>query len=248
MKNGFSLVELLISLIVISCITAAFSPLITKKFTARINKDKTSSCNISQECSKFNENCILCSNDSCIYCNITCPRGKYKDIETCTCKKCNEKYGTDCHNCNKNKCTNCANNEYIDNNGNCKPCSSKFANCTSCDEVNNCLSCETGYILENGKCEIEAKEDISYECTIKFGMRCVECDSNKCTKCTNGYTLKSWGCESNICENMEGCLECTIASSYPLTYASCILCANGYKPEKQFNVHVDYILKCVKAN
>ena len=37
MKNGFSLVELLISLIVISCITAAFTPLITKKFANQAN-------------------------------------------------------------------------------------------------------------------------------------------------------------------------------------------------------------------
>ena len=35
-KKGFSLVELLISLIVISCITAAFTPLITKKFATNI--------------------------------------------------------------------------------------------------------------------------------------------------------------------------------------------------------------------
>lgn len=34
-KSGFSLIELLISLIIISCIMAAFSPVITKKLTAR---------------------------------------------------------------------------------------------------------------------------------------------------------------------------------------------------------------------
>ena len=34
--KAFSLIELLISLIVISCITAAFAPLITKKFSNSI--------------------------------------------------------------------------------------------------------------------------------------------------------------------------------------------------------------------
>ena len=33
---GFSLIELLISLIVISCITAAFTPIITKKFSSGV--------------------------------------------------------------------------------------------------------------------------------------------------------------------------------------------------------------------
>ena len=70
-KKGFSLVELLISLIVISCITAAFAPLITKKFSTGVfgggNSENNSDTTLS--CLKFGTECKNCTETECIECN-----------------------------------------------------------------------------------------------------------------------------------------------------------------------------------
>ena len=90
---GFSLIELLISLIVISCITAAFTPLITKKFSNSVLGGGGSVSDITTECSAYGENCTLCTSNFCIACTgLSCAADEYKDDKTCTCKKCSEKY------------------------------------------------------------------------------------------------------------------------------------------------------------
>ena len=147
-KRGFSLVELLISLIVISCITAAFTPIITKKFSSGVfggggTGDLTTDCS-----DKFGDFCTLCTSGGCIDCGISCPDGQYKDTKSCTCKDCKDKYGEDCEKCNEKKCLTCPDGEYLDSDENCKSCSDKFSNCATCTE-SECTSCADGYILTN---------------------------------------------------------------------------------------------------
>ena len=150
MKKGFSLVELLISLIVISCITAAFTPLITKKFSNSVLGGGGSVSDITNECDEFSENCTLCTSNFCIVCTgLSCAADEYKDTKTCSCKKCTDIYGADCTKCNDVKCLTCPSGQYLDNNDEtCKKCTDKFSDCTSCDE-SQCLTCKDGYILDN---------------------------------------------------------------------------------------------------
>ncbi len=175
-KNGFSLVELLISLIIISCITAAFTPLITKKFSSGVfGSGGGSVSDITNECDKFSSNCTLCTNDFCIVCSgLSCGVDEYKDTKTCSCKKCVDKYGADCNKCNDNKCLTCPNGEYLDNSDeSCKSCTNKFSNCTSCDE-NKCAACKDGYVLEN---PTSSNPCTNFECGgddfIQIGSLCI---------------------------------------------------------------------------
>ena len=146
MKKGFSLVELLVSIIVIACITAAFVPLITKKFSSNVfgiggDGGYTTDCK-----DKFGPNCVFCSSNRCIDCNLSCSDGQYKDTNSCTCKDCKDKYGEDCEKCNEKKCLTCPDGEYLDSDENCKSCSDKFTNCATCTE-SECTSCADGYVL-----------------------------------------------------------------------------------------------------
>ena len=143
---GFSLIELLISLIVISCITAAFTPLITKKFSSGVFGGGSVS-DITTECSQFTANCTLCTSNFCIACTgLSCGADEFKDDKTCTCKKCSEKYGADCPVCNASKCLTCPNGQFLDENEQCVYCSTKFNNCATCDS-SQCTSCNSGYVL-----------------------------------------------------------------------------------------------------
>ena len=146
MKKGFSLVELLVSIIVIACITAAFVPLITKKFSSNVfgiggDGGYTTDCK-----DKFGPNCVFCSSNRCIDCNLSCSDGQYKDPNSCTCKDCKDKYGEDCAKCNEKKCLTCPSGQYLDSDENCKSCSDKFNHCATCTE-SECTSCADGYVL-----------------------------------------------------------------------------------------------------
>ncbi len=148
MKKGFSLVELLISLIVISCITAAFTPLITKKFSSGVfggggTGDLTTDCT-----DKFGDFCTLCTSAGCIDCGISCPDGEYMDTKNCICLPCKDKYGEDCEKCTEKKCLTCPSGQYLDSDENCQSCSSKFSHCASCTE-SECSACADGYVLTN---------------------------------------------------------------------------------------------------
>ena len=171
-KSGFSLVELLISLIVISCITAAFTPLITKKFSSSVFRGGSVS-DITSECSKFGENCNLCTSNFCLSCKLTCGADEYKDEKSCTCKKCSDKYGQSCTSCNFEKCLTCPYGQYLDENDNCKSCVDKFENCTSCNK-DECLSCDSGYILTKaGSIKTCSEFNCSSPDFIQIGSLCI---------------------------------------------------------------------------
>ena len=77
--KAFSLIELTISLITISCIMAAFAPIITKKL--KISSSSSSPIStVKPECSKFSEDCKLCYSNSCLICNKNCNENEYKNI------------------------------------------------------------------------------------------------------------------------------------------------------------------------
>ena len=212
-KRAFSLIELLISLIVISCITAAFTPIITKKFSSGVFGGSGGSNGWSDECKDISNDCKLCFRDECVMCNLDCTiDGQYKDTPLCKCLPCTDKFGSNCTICQSDKCENCLDGSYLDN-GNCIDCKSKFEHCTKCDK-NECKSCETNYKLDNGKCVPD--------CTKFFNANCTSCDETKCMTCKPNYDLVGNDCIANCPTKFgDGCSTCS--------ESACTSCAAGYK-------------------
>ena len=76
---AFSLIELMISLITISCITAAFAPIITKKM--KNSNVSVALSEISTKCDKFTEECTLCYSSKCVMCNRHCNEYQFKMMQ-----------------------------------------------------------------------------------------------------------------------------------------------------------------------
>ena len=96
--KAFSLIELMISLIVISCITAAFSPVISRKLSTSLTTISHSGNN------NLNNN--------------LCPLGQYLDDKTNTCINCSDTF-QNCIVCTKTACSNCE-SDYTLINGHCE--------------------------------------------------------------------------------------------------------------------------------
>ena len=146
-RIGFSLVELMISLITISCIAAAFTPVITKKLKKQdVALSLAQTSEITANCQdKFGDDCKLCTKAYCETCEKTCQDGQYAESKTCTCKNCSEhdKIKNDpltsqkCVKCSNDGCSACNNlgsdeGKYYINNGLCKNC----PNDKICDGIN----------------------------------------------------------------------------------------------------------------
>ena len=99
--SGFSLIELMISLITISCIAAALTPLITKKVTQSGVSVGVGS--LTSDCSsKFSDGCILCDNKECFICS----EGYELSSGSCT-KDCSSLFGEGCNSCDDDECSAC---------------------------------------------------------------------------------------------------------------------------------------------
>jgi len=128
---AFSVIELLISLIAISCMTAAFAPTITKKIKTNGIAMNGKKILIGNQCP---ENCPVCYVDKCLYCAKICSEGYTLDSDSCTCISCS----TGCKQCNVNACTKCETG-YLLTNGECKGCEATY----SWDSTNKtCSKCE----------------------------------------------------------------------------------------------------------
>ena len=214
-KKGFSLVELLISLIVISCITAAFTPLITKKFATNIGfgggggGGNGDSGPIATKCDdKFTAECLLCNDTICLSCAKTCPDGLCQDADNCVCKECPASEfpncakftSTGCIQCQKgyrlgdNQCAACPDGRYSDNGLECKYCEPGFW--PSADKT-SCEPCPEGYICNDG---VQIKCSGTTAPTIEDGQHI-------CAPCPVGSYCKD-GVGKKCSEQWEGCLEC----------------------------------------
>ncbi len=119
--KGFSLVELMISLITISLITAAFAPIVTKKLSSM-------GITVGSFGGGNGTNTTGCTADK--HCNV----GYYLD-ENCVCQKCNV---SNCNSCDStgNYCTACKDGFVSDGNGGCVT--------TECTTENEKLGLEKG--------------------------------------------------------------------------------------------------------
>ena len=136
--KAFSMIELVLSLLVISIIFAALSPVISKKAHQMIKVDTTMSVYSATECNKwFNDDCQVCTKNACLTCEKICAGNQYKNIGTCDCENCNTR-SAQCISCGAKKCTKCnegfplidgvcsdtrcPTGSYSDGLINCKPC------------------------------------------------------------------------------------------------------------------------------
>ncbi len=127
LKNGFSLVEISIALLVISVIAAALTPTISKRLTST----STIKNRISTKCNNVCADgfCAMCyvNPKSCIVYTKECAKNQFKDVANCACINCSDAYGANCTLCNSKECTQCAPGYYKDTKTNlCIKCPKGF--------------------------------------------------------------------------------------------------------------------------
>ena len=243
-KRAFSLIELLISLIVISCITAAFTPLITKKFATNIGFGGSggSSGAIATKCDdKFSAECLLCNDTVCLSCSKICPDNLCQDADNCVCKECPTSEfpncakftSTGCIQCQKgyrladNQCAACPDGRYSDNGLECKYCDPGFW--PSADKT-SCEPCPEGYICNDGvqiKCSGTTAPTIEESLAGVLGSThvCAPCPSG--SYCVDGVATK---CPEGTYSqgNVSQCASCP-DNEYPTEdQSACTSCPEGY--------------------
>lgn len=182
--KGFSLVELSVSLIVISLLTASFAPVITKKLSK--NNITVGSFGgggggggASLECSGISD-CILCKDNICYTCiknKETCATGTYLDNPSCSCKPCSD-IMAGCTSCTKGGvCTSST------------ACSIFGDYCIQCS-VAECEQCRTGYNLNEEK---TACLPDKIDCNDPNCATCLT-QADKCDVCNGGYEEEGGEC------------------------------------------------------
>ena len=248
---AFSMIELLIAIIIISLLTSALAPVVTRKLTKQ-SVSVGSSSNITSNCSEaFSSDCTFCEgNIKCYVCAKICQNGEFKNTDTCTCKPCNE-LDENCSLCEEYKgCTFCKDRYYLENKS-CIICpvgyQCKNNNKTVCPDgkysnegSSSCTNCEAGYACKNGNktyCQ-EGSYSLSgaSECTacpsgyycsggsnkVSCPSNCLTCSSaSTCTNCQSGYDLSNGSCKAR---GPAHCLESTSSGA-------CTDCEYGYDLE-----------------
>ncbi len=218
--KAFTLIEIMVSLIAISAISAAFVPVMTKKISGKA-ANLTSRVNLTQSCEMFSNpseggtndsscgKCSFCdvakSNQYCIKCSCNCPNGQFKVIKNCTCALCST-IDTNCTLCSTGAiCKKCNVGYYLENNS-CKQCESGYY----CPDGINKKECEIGYYCPQGASSSTPCEAGSYTSSTK---------QSSCAICESGYYCPG-GTDHKLCP----------AGSYTNTTgkSSCTTCESGY--------------------
>ena len=235
--EGFSLIELMISLITISCITAAFTPVITKKL--KNSNVSVALSEVTTKCDKFSSHCTLCYSGKCIACSIACLNSEYKDNDKCACFPCTN-YSPNCLLCNAKTCTKCSSGYGIKNSS-CEICpkgyySDGLMECVPCEVgkyqneqgKSTCKNCEAGkYQDEEGKdsCKIPPNGTYQDQSGQSTTIPCPE--DNYCTNGVKTPCLANQGANagSSACTTcstrISNCAECS-------NLTQCTRCAAGY--------------------
>ena len=243
-KNyAFSLIELMISLITISCITAAFAPVISKRLSANSTMVSSGLGSITVKCQdKFSQYCDLCYKTRCIVCSRNCASNQFKDIPTCTCKGCSG-YDANCASCDDEKCTKCKAG-YILESGKCNLCPEGY----SCNGGSSKTKCLKGTYAPQGSST--CKEcNAGYYSDVDGAKTCSPCpkgteapnkNSTKCESCKKGYYASAKGtkncslCSAGKYTNSEGlsqCSSCNAGYTSNSDRTGCDICQPGtYAP------------------
>ena len=253
-KFGFSLIELLISLIVISLIAAAFSPVISKKLKSgglSIGVGFGGSGGIgpiSIACDDIDEDCNLCYGNSCLICSKDCnSQGEYINVSTCKCENCAEiEHAQTCeYNSEHNKgiATLCDDGYYIeeedeDNFGTCQPCpagrtcnGSADWNCNPGAYLNNdtCEPCPAGSYCADGQdikqCPVGTYSNAN-------ALSCSTCSAGTYNKTTGQQTCAN--CTAGYyCQGGSHIEICPIGTYSNPKASSCTTCADNYYADSE---------------
>ncbi len=198
--KAFSFIEVMLSLVIISAITASFVPVMTKKITGK-KINVTPKMTYSTNCPAFTNpsnggtnssscgKCAFCDLKKgasyCIACTCNCPNGSYKIPETCSCATC----ATNCEQC---KAT-----------GECKKCNLGYylsgTSCVKCPAGYYCPDGLTKKTCANGKWSNDGQSSVcTTDCTAgyicKDGTRTIcpagsysGAGASACTNCNAGY-------------------------------------------------------------
>ena len=240
--KAFSLIEIMISLLVVSAITAAFAPVISKKIKqGTIYAGGQNIIKSGDSCSQFNHGegkCKTCFKQACINCDYPTCTG-YLSIRECKCTPCNSE---ECERCNSSgqclkcntgnyigsdkKCHNCTYGKFCDGSSNIFECSRVTTNCEICASKNICTKCKNEYYLSSNSCKnCEAgyfcngiNHEICPDKTYSLG------DATNCVKITEIANCVEYSKTSNTCA--------TCKAGYYLKDNSCIKCpAGSYCPD-----------------
>ena len=211
---GFSLVEIVVALIIISVITAALAPIITKKMKSNsINitgGGGGGSSDITTECSdKFSSSCKLCTSSYCIQCDLdNCASGTYVENKSCSCKACTDIF-PNCIECDSKKCTKCKDSNYYIKDGKCANCpSDKICDGVNAYDKSYCDNPPEGYYCDGTNIR---------KCTDKYSMYCATCNASQCLSCLVKYYLSNGVCKpcSHIaCRKCTNGTYCTLCDKY----------------------------------
>ncbi|MBR1617454.1 hypothetical protein IJ670_04815, partial [bacterium] len=247
---AFSLIELLISLIAISCITAAFAPVISKKLMSNsISIGSTLKGNsgggISDDCTDISPNCQTCIGDTCLGCNTSafeCGERQYKSNLSCACINCPD-YDPNCLKCDNSGCTKCPEGYYVKN-GKCLNCIEGYY-CPNGTELEKCpkgYQCPTSNLTNPIGCSAQ-----TYQAN-EGATSCNACESNQyspakqasCTNCADdseGFNQGCTTCTTSGCTGVESGYYIKSNHSYPITNiqncasgnsTGCTQCSSGY--------------------
>jgi len=175
-QKAFSLIELMISLIVISIVTAAFTPILSKKLkSADLSLSSSVEYNYDEAfCSSITQNCSVCTGSSC----EKCASGYYLD-DNGACVECGVQ---NCSRCvDSSTCSECKDGYYYDTTS--KKCVQCMTGCKKCDKT-QCLAC-----VDN--CEICTKDKGCVKCNQGFywtGTSCQNCS----------YSQSIWEVDSSL--------------------------------------------------
>ena len=243
-KKAFSLIELMISLITISCIVAAFTPVITKKLSSSSTGFGGTFKEVTTQCEKFGSDCSLCYPDKCIVCTKLCSSTQYKDSKKCVCKECSEIEG--CLACNSTKCTKCKPGYgYSSSDFKCTKCSKGYYS----DGTDECKPCPKGQYQPNEGSESCLKAPQGQYVPIEGAISSTPCPKGQyqpnegresCILCSKGQYQDEQGkascksCEAGYycsSEGMENMTPCPVGTYSPTTNAKessvCTDCPEG---------------------
>ena len=231
---GFSLIELMISLITVSCITAAFAPVISKKIrTTNIVSVGSKSINCK------NEDCLYCdaTGNVCYICNKDCEDTEYLDIQNCNCVSCSEASGATgvCLKCKYDRkngggiCTlsGCPKGQYVDMTTNsCQPCSAGYYQPNDNSPSTSCIPCPAGEYSSAGAAGCSACPAGKY--SLQGWAECQNCSAgyysnagaSECTQCPAGQYCSSSGCTA--------CQDCSAGYYSNAGASSCSACTNWH--------------------
>ena len=182
-KSGFSLIEVLIALIIISLVTSAMAPVISKKLIATgafitVKGGGSAFCDAGQylEDSGSCADCpkgFFCVNNE----KIQCLEGQISDVAQSACTTCENGFYA---NETQDKCIKCEAGNYCTQ--------GKKTTCPdgsiSTEGQYFCTSCPEGYYCQNGE---------QKSCESKF-TNCTTCTQSTCLACKSGYEIENKTC------------------------------------------------------